>query len=503
MQVLQLTRRRLKDAEKAASFGVIASPDLAGADTSIDAKRMWLDQEIEKHVSHRRNMEQLERELRAREAKLAEREATERQLQALQAKQLRGSFALRSSMVGLKDALDDVNGRLNQAGLNQGSPTARAALASLASEKAQLQADISSLSARVEDGEFLTAAESGMLRELSQRIEAIDAEVAMRNEHVQSLAAEVSAAPPQLPPSSALQLNSLTLVDAKQLLQRYVDEVAVLRAGEAQLGSECRSMKERLMDATQTIEELSQHLRGREAEHEHEIQRLKAANQLKVASLMKDVAMSPSHGGVSADAVLQYEKKIKLLEEQTAMIDKDNYYYKHANKDLKAALKEQVLVTEAIKSQAATALSAREQLQQYCSQLESEISNLKGFLSRTNATQSVRLSSRELRPLSAHEVRFCASRSGMVPSFHSFSFQVRQKIQTSRDGPVIPVDLELSSVSDYGAGRHWRVARTSNDGGSGGANAGGAFSVPDDFDERYDVHCVIAFVYCFKASTEN
>ena len=58
---------------------------------------------------------------------------------------------------------------------------------------------------------------------------------------------------------------------------------------------------------------------------------------------------------------------------------------------------------------------------------------------------------------------------------------------------MVPVDLELSSVSDYGAGRHWRVARRSNDGASG-ANAGGAFSVPDDFDERYAVHCVIAFV---------
>ena len=402
--MLQLTRRRLKDAEKAASFGVIASPDVAGADESIDAKRLWLDQEIEKHVSHRRNMEQLERELRAREAKLAEREAAERQLQALQAKQLRGSFALRSSMVGLKDALDAVNGRLNQAGTNPGSPSSRSALASLASEKAQLQSDIAALSARVDDGEFLSVSETGMLRELSQRIEAIDAEVAMRNEHVQSLTAEVSAAPPLLPPSSGLQLTSLSSGDAKQLLQRYVDEVAVLRAAEAQLGSECRAMKERLSEATQTIEELSQHVRGREAEHEHELQRLKAAHQLKVGSLMKDVAMSPSHGGVSADAVLQYEKKIKLLEEQAAMIDKDNYYYKHANKDLKAALKEQVLVTEGIKSQAATALSAREQLQQYCSQLESEISNLKGFISRTNATQTVRLSSRELRPLSAHEV---------------------------------------------------------------------------------------------------
>jgi hypothetical protein len=404
-QVLQLTRRRLKDAEKAASFGTVASPDAGSAVASIDAKRLWLDQEIERHVSHRRNMEQLERELRAREAKLAERETAERQLQALQAKQLRGSFALRSSMVGLKDALDAVNGRLSQAGTGgNGSPSARSALASLASEKAQLQADIATLSARVEDGEFLSASENGMLRELSQRIESIDAEVAMRNEHVQSLTAEVSAAPPLLPPSSGLQLTSLSSAEAKELLQRYVDEVAVLRAAEAQLGSECRAMKERLLDATQTIEELSQHVRSREAEHEHELQRLKAAHQLKVASLMKDVAMSPSHGGVSADAVLQYEKKIKLLEEQAAMIDKDNYYYKHANKDLKAALKEQSLVTEGIKSQAMTALSAREQLQQYCSQLESEISNLKGFISRTNVTQTVRLSTRELRPLSAHEV---------------------------------------------------------------------------------------------------
>jgi hypothetical protein len=85
-------------------------------------------------------------------------------------------------------------------------------------------------------------------------------------------------------------------------------------------------------------------------------------------------------------------------------------------------------------------------------------------------------------------------RSGTFPSFHSFYPQVRQKIQTSRDGPVIPVDLELSSVSDYGAGRHWRVARRSND-GAAVVSAGGAFSVPDDFDERCVLHFLFAFVY--------
>jgi hypothetical protein len=61
---------------------------------------------------------------------------------------------------------------------------------------------------------------------------------------------------------------------------------------------------------------------------------------------------------------------------------------------------------------------------------------------------------------------------------------VKQKIQTSRDGPPAVGDLELSNVSGYGGSRHWRVARISSD--VGGGVAGIAFAgVPDDFDNRF------------------
>jgi hypothetical protein len=59
---------------------------------------------------------------------------------------------------------------------------------------------------------------------------------------------------------------------------------------------------------------------------------------------------------------------------------------------------------------------------------------------------------------------------------------VRQKLQTSRDGPL---DLELSNVSDYGSGQQWRVARASNYSAKE-VFAGGAFAgVADDFDHRW------------------
>ena len=57
-------------------------------------------------------------------------------------------------------------------------------------------------------------------------------------------------------------------------------------------------------------------------------------------------------------------------------------------------------------------------------------------------------------------------------------------MQTSRDGP--PLDLELSRVSDYGGGRHWRVARESSDTAAGGGGGAAFAGVPDDFDHRCD-----------------
>jgi hypothetical protein len=78
---------------------------------------------------------------------------------------------------------------------------------------------------------------------------------------------------------------------------------------------------------------------------------------------------------------------------------------------------------------------------------------------------------------------------------------VRQKIQSSRDGPIVPVDLELSSASDYGGGRHWRAARSSND-IDAGVSAGGAFAgVPDDFDHRLGVSFAAEVLCCIFLTT--
>ncbi len=78
---------------------------------------------------------------------------------------------------------------------------------------------------------------------------------------------------------------------------------------------------------------------------------------------------------------------------------------------------------------------------------------------------------------------------------------MRQKIQTSRDGPPAQGDLELSNVSDYGGGRHWRVPRASDD-IVGGAVAGVAFAgVPDDFDQRFFLRaiCIKVDIYWWKS----
>jgi hypothetical protein len=76
---------------------------------------------------------------------------------------------------------------------------------------------------------------------------------------------------------------------------------------------------------------------------------------------------------------------------------------------------------------------------------------------------------------------------------------VRQKIQTSRDGPPAHGDLELSNVSDYGGSRHWSIARASNEIVGGGGASGAFAGVPDDFDHRFHVFRPLCFCVHFHS----
>jgi hypothetical protein len=80
-----------------------------------------------------------------------------------------------------------------------------------------------------------------------------------------------------------------------------------------------------------------------------------------------------------------------------ATLDKDNFYYKQSNANLKRRLRELTAAADADRE-------ARERAEARGAALEAQLANLKGYVETAVGAAHVRLSRQELRPLTPADV---------------------------------------------------------------------------------------------------
>jgi len=102
------------------------------------------------------------------------------------------------------------------------------------------------------------------------------------------------------------------------------------------------------------------------------------------------------------------------MQEQIAMLDKDNFYYKQSNMNLKRKLRELTSAGEHEREVMEQSLKELEEAKSRNAKLEAELANLRGYVHKTVGASAVRVSRQELRPLSAKDVEeLRASRSSL------------------------------------------------------------------------------------------
>mmetsp|Transcript_21757 Transcript_21757/g.51778 ORF Transcript_21757/g.51778 Transcript_21757/m.51778 type:complete len:640 (+) Transcript_21757:262-2181(+) len=357
---------------------------LGEAAEALEKKRRWLEEQVEAHVQRAAATEQLERELRRREEILQDREEATRQLDSLKLKEERGRSEVRESIAGLSRTIATIDTQLRESTQRRGGGQGAADLAGLAQEAEQLERargearrDKEALEARAAERQYLDAEDQRTLEALRERVDAMDAEMEYKDGAIAKLQRAVGdAARADMSPESIAKLDEH---QARDLLSEYVQRVmALLRLG-ARRDEENKRLALEAESKRAEVEELANNLKLVELDRDRQLTKQHKEAELKVQMLLKQISSAPRPQlvGSEQEVVLTLEKKLRTLEEQVSLMDKDNFYYKHSNKELKRKLRELVAASEHERYELEAARDENQRLQVANRRLTDHVDNLK------------------------------------------------------------------------------------------------------------------------------
>ncbi|KAH9519223.1 Kinesin-like protein kif27 [Bulinus truncatus] len=331
---LASAKRRLRSAS-----GVL--PPIASEEQEkLEEQRKWLDAEVEKVLEQRRQNEELDQELRRREAILAKREALVVEKSELEMRKLRSSQALNKSLVMLSTKLDSVERKLveKKKELPEVTEDRRSQviedIQKLRHTKEKINKQRAELDDKLKEGKILSIDEERRLIEMDEAIEALDAAITYKNEHIQMRQMEVRQSYQSLIQNEEhllQKLNSLTNTEIRALLSRYFDKVVSLRDEERKLHLKSSEMEMKTDEQERLIMELKAALQRSSLELDRKLTQQQKDYEEKIQLLVHQLNEKGSES--STDNPSLKDSKIQKLE-------KDLYYYKTTAREMRKKIKE-------------------------------------------------------------------------------------------------------------------------------------------------------------------
>ncbi|XP_063736554.1 kinesin-like protein kif7 isoform X2 [Eleginops maclovinus] len=210
----------------------------------IEEQKRWLDEEMERVLDQRKELEDLEGELTKREQILAKKEALLQERSGLETKRLRSSQALSQNLVtltgrieSLEQELSERNGLLRSSSA-QDSQQIRQEISNLRQEKDSLLKQRVELDDKLRQGSLLSSEEERTLFQLDEAIEALDAAIEYKNEAITQRQRQLRASASMLSQwemNLMAKLSYLSASETRALLCKYFDKVVSLREEERKL----------------------------------------------------------------------------------------------------------------------------------------------------------------------------------------------------------------------------------------------------------------------------
>ncbi|XP_038189649.1 kinesin-like protein KIF27 [Arvicola amphibius] len=306
----------------------------------LDEQKKWLDEEVEKVLNQRQELEMLEEDLKKREAIVSKKEALLQEKSHLENKKLRSSQDLSTDCLKISDRLNSLEQELSEKSLQLESCTAEEKIKiseqvqALQKEKDQLQRQRDSVDEKLQSGRVLSPKEEHLLFQLEEGIEALEAAIEFKNESIQSRQNSLRASFQTLSQSEADvvgKLVCLNLTEIRAILFKYFKKVINLREAERKQQLQNKEMKMKVLEQDTLIHELESALEHLQLQCDRRLTLQQKEHEQKMQLLLNHFKEQDGEGII--ETFRKYEDKIQQLE-------KDLYFYKKTSRDLKKKLKE-------------------------------------------------------------------------------------------------------------------------------------------------------------------
>ncbi|XP_054466805.1 kinesin-like protein KIF27 [Anoplopoma fimbria] len=299
---------------------------------------VWLEEEEERVVQKRAELQELEEELRRREEVLLRREACRQQKSKLEIKILRSSQALSQDLLRVSTRLESLEEQLqSSSGVR---PTGGVTMEELERERDTLKKRRVTLDLQLKDNRVLTEEEEHSLLQLEEAIEALDAALEFKNRSIQDkkkklLITDSSLKQPQTTEPAQLcdvirKLKGLSPPEASELLVKYFNKVVCLREEERRLRLRCEELELHAGEQDVLLREKEVALQRLALDADRRLTQQHHDHQNNIQLLLQELKEDGS-----GQAEHDFKDRLQHLE-------KELFFYKSSSRQLKKKLKELV-----------------------------------------------------------------------------------------------------------------------------------------------------------------
>ncbi|XP_061854942.1 kinesin-like protein KIF7 isoform X3 [Colius striatus] len=304
----------------------------------IEEQKKWLDMEMDKVLEQRRALDELEDELRKREAIVAKKEALLQEKNGLESKRLRSSQALTDDIVRVSSRLEHLEKELNEKsgqlrhGSAQDQQQIRQEINSLRQEKDQLLKQRLELDNKLRQGTLLSPEEERILFQLDEAIEALDAAIEYKNESItcrQRVLRASASLLSQCEMNLMAKLSYLSSSETRALLCKYFDKVVTLREDQHRQHIAFSELEMQLEEQQQLVYWLEAAVERQRLEMDRQLTLQQKEHEQNMQLLLQQSREHMDEG--LASSKLQYEARIQVLEKELSR-------YMWANQELNQRL---------------------------------------------------------------------------------------------------------------------------------------------------------------------
>ncbi|KFO99445.1 Kinesin-like KIF7, partial [Calypte anna] len=304
----------------------------------IEEQKKWLDMEMDKVLEQRRALDELEDELRKREAIVAKKEALLQEKNGLESKRLRSSQALTDDIVRVSSRLEHLEKELTEKNgqLRHGSAhdqqRIRQEINNLRQEKDQLLKQRLELDNKLRQGTLLSPEEERILFQLDEAIEALDAAIEYKNESItcrQRVLRASASLLSQCEMNLMAKLSYLSSSETRALLCKYFDKVVTLREDQHRQHIAFSELEMQLEEQQQLVYWLEAAVERQRLEMDRQLTLQQKEHEQNMQLLLQQSREHMDEG--LASSKLQYEARIQVLEKELSR-------YMWANQELNQRL---------------------------------------------------------------------------------------------------------------------------------------------------------------------